>query len=54
MSEPTVIIIDDDENTVKFLSVLLTENGYETLSAYDGREGLEKLQETKVDLILLP
>jgi len=48
-----VMIIDDDENAVKFLSVVLSENGYETLAAYDGREGMEKLQETPVDLIIL-
>ena len=48
-----VMIIDDDENTVKFLSVVLNENGYDTVSALDGREGLEKLQEEKVDLIIL-
>jgi two-component system alkaline phosphatase synthesis response regulator PhoP len=49
----TVMIIDDDPNTVKFLSVLLEENGYCTVAAYDGREGMEKLQEQKVDLIIL-
>ena len=48
-----IIIIDDDENTVKFLSVLLQEYGYETLSAYDGREGMEKIGENDVDLIVL-
>ncbi len=49
----TVMIIDDDENAVKFLSVVLSENGYDTLAAYDGREGMEKLKETQVDLIIL-
>ncbi|MFH1754848.1 MAG: response regulator, partial [Candidatus Latescibacterota bacterium] len=48
-----VMIIDDDENAVKFLSVVLSENGYESLSASDGREGMEKLQENEVDLIVL-
>jgi CheY-like chemotaxis protein len=48
-----VMIIDDDENTVKFLSVVLQENGYETLSAYDGREGMALLEKEKVDLIIL-
>ena len=47
------MIIDDDENAVKFLSVVLEENGYETLSACDGKEGLTKLQEHAVDLIVL-
>jgi CheY-like chemotaxis protein len=48
-----VMIIDDDENTRKFLSVLLSENGYEPVTAGDGREGIEKLQDEKVDLIVL-
>lgn len=48
-----VLVIDDDENAVKFLSVVLSENGYEPLAAYDGREGLEKLKEEKADLIIL-
>jgi len=49
----TVMVIDDDENAVKFLSAVLEENGYETLSAGDGREGLEKLHQTVPDLIIL-
>ena len=39
-----VMVIDDDENTVKFVSTVLEEAGYETVSAVDGREGMEKLQ----------
>jgi len=48
-----VIVIDDDASTVKFLSVLLEENGYEPLSAQDGREGMEKIRKSPVDLIVL-
>jgi DNA-binding response OmpR family regulator len=48
-----VAVIDDDKNAVKFLSALLNDNGYETIVAYDGREGMEKLEETHVDLIVL-
>jgi CheY-like chemotaxis protein len=48
-----VMIIDDDENATKFLSILLEENGYETVTALDGREGVDKLQENPVDLIVL-
>ena len=48
-----IIIIDDDENTVKYLSVLLEENGYETVAACDGQEGIERLKENDVDLIIL-
>ena len=48
-----IAVIDDDENTVKFLSVLLSENGYEPIVAYDGRDGLQKIKENDIDLIVL-
>jgi two-component system alkaline phosphatase synthesis response regulator PhoP len=48
-----VAVIDDDVNTVKFLSVLLSENGYEPIVAYDGRDGLQKIKENDIDLIVL-
>jgi len=48
-----VAVIDDDKNACKFLSALLSDHGYEAIVAYDGAEGLEKLKENKVDLIVL-
>lgn len=48
-----VLVVDDDQNTVKYLSVLLSEHGYEAVSACDGNEGLEKVEQTKPDLIVL-
>ena len=48
-----VALIDDDENAVKFLSVLLSENGYEPIVAHDGQEGRQKVEENDVDLIVL-
>ena len=48
-----VLVIDDNQNTVKYLSVVLSEHGYEPSSACDGEEGLAKLQEFKPDLIIL-
>jgi CheY-like chemotaxis protein len=48
-----VLVVDDDENTVKFLSVALRENGYEPIGAFDGDEGLERVQDSQPDLILL-
>ncbi|NIO27749.1 MAG: response regulator [Candidatus Latescibacteria bacterium] len=48
-----VLVIDDDPNTVKFLSAVLSENGYDTIAAYDGREGLDKVKEATPDLIIL-
>jgi CheY-like chemotaxis protein len=48
-----VLVVDDDENTVKFLSVALRENGYEPISAYDGEEGFKRVEDSQPDLILL-
>jgi DNA-binding response OmpR family regulator len=48
-----ILIIDDEKATVKFLSVLLTENGYDPIVAYDGREGMQKIEENDINLIVL-
>jgi len=48
-----VLVVDDDENTRRFLSVALKANGYEADTAEDGDDGYRKIQESKPDLILL-
>ncbi len=49
----TVLVVDDDDNTRRFLTVALEENGYTAVTAADGEEGYLKIQESKPDLILL-
>ena len=48
-----VLIVDDDPNTVKFLSVALEQSGYVAVGAYDGREGFQKVEEERPDLVIL-
>ena len=48
-----VLVIDDDRNSVKYLSAVLSEHGYDPVAAYDGNEGLEKIVEATPDLIVL-
>jgi len=48
-----VLVVDDDENTRRFLTVALEENGYEAITAEDGDEGYRKIEEEIPDLILL-
>ena len=48
-----VLVVDDDENTRRFLSVALEANGYDAVTAEDGDDGFQKVQELKPDLILL-
>jgi CheY-like chemotaxis protein len=48
-----VLVVDDDDNTRKFLTVALRENGYEPLTASDGEEGFQMVETSAPDLILL-
>jgi len=48
-----VLVVDDDDNTRRFLTVALEENGYEAVTAEDGDDGYNKIQECIPDLILL-
>jgi len=48
-----VLVVDDNRNTVEYLSVVLSEHGYDPVSAYDGEEGLEKIKQLKPDLVVL-
>jgi DNA-binding response OmpR family regulator len=48
-----VIIIDDEPDIVTYLTTLLEDNGYETIAAKDGQEGLDKTRAQKPDLVLL-
>jgi len=48
----TVLIIEDDNDINNMLKILLGQNGYSTLSAYSGTEGV-LIHGDSVDLILL-
>jgi CheY-like chemotaxis protein len=48
-----VLVVDDDENTIRFLSVALRENGYEPITASDGEEGFQRVEDSNPDLLVL-
>lgn len=48
-----VLIVEDEKNIVDILSFNLGREGYETLAAYDGEQGLKLALEENPDLILL-
>jgi len=50
---PKILIIEDDRALQSAMVEMLVQEGYETISAYDGVEGLQKAQSEKPDLILL-
>lgn len=48
-----ILIVDDEKDIVKLLDYNLKKEGYQTISAYNGNEALEKTYSQKPDLIIL-
>ena len=51
--QKTILIIDDEPDTVTYFSSLLQDNGYRTFTAENGHQALEKIREAPPDLITL-
>lgn len=49
----TVLIIDDDINVLRLLRLALKREGFETETARDGREGIERIKQRRPALIIL-
>ena len=52
-AEKKILIIDDDPDAIVYLQAILEDNGYETVTANNGEEGLKKAQEIRPCMILL-
>ena len=48
----TILIVDDEKNYLRVLSAVLEEEGYEVLTALNGREALEIQETSDLDLAL--
>jgi CheY-like chemotaxis protein len=48
-----ILVVDDEEDVVSYLTSLLEDSGYETVSAIDGAEGFKLAREKKPALITL-
>ena len=48
-----ILIVDDEEDILEYLTTLFKDNGYETLTARDGKEGYELMEKEKPDLVTL-
>jgi two-component system, NtrC family, response regulator len=48
----SILIVDDEKNYPLILSAILEDEGYEALTAKSGKEALEKLNNSDVDLVL--
>lgn len=49
----TLLVVDDDLDTLKLVGTTLEKQGFHIVAAKDGQEALDRVAETKPDLILL-
>ena len=48
-----ILVVDDEPQVIKVIEARLKANGYEVITAADGAQGLQKIKESKPDLIIL-
>jgi CheY-like chemotaxis protein len=48
----TVLIVDDDESVLSFVDRVLSEAGYQTMTASNGPDAVELARRTPIDLLL--
>lgn len=48
-----ILVCDDERHIVRLIQVNLERQGYQVVTAYDGKEGLEKIKAEKPDLCVL-
>jgi two-component system alkaline phosphatase synthesis response regulator PhoP len=48
-----VLVVDDERHIVRLIQVNLEREGYQVLTAFDGKDGLQKAKNEKPDLVVL-
>jgi two-component system, cell cycle sensor histidine kinase and response regulator CckA len=51
-SIPNILLADDNKQSQKLLSAILNIEGYQTYTAFDGKEAIDILGQEKIDLII--
>lgn len=53
MNDSTVMVVDDHEGIRTMLRICLQNWGFQVIEAFDGKDGLNQLRQSRVDLVLL-
>ncbi|KAA0226311.1 MAG: Alkaline phosphatase synthesis transcriptional regulatory protein PhoP [Fimbriimonadales bacterium] len=48
-----ILVCDDERSIVRLIQVNLERQGWQVVTAYDGKEGLEKIKSEKPDIVVL-
>lgn len=49
----TVLVCDDDKEIVEAIRIYLEQDGYQVLTAYDGVQALEQMEQHSIDLLVI-
>ena len=50
---PHILIVDDDEQVVRYMQAALAENGYNVTVTTSGQRALEMIEDCRPDLLIL-
>ncbi|OTX03330.1 response regulator [Bacillus thuringiensis serovar monterrey] len=53
MEKNSILIVDDDQDIVRFMNVNLMQEGFKVFSAYNGEEALEIINNNSIQLAIL-
>ena len=53
MEKKKILVIEDEDDTLSYLTTFFEDNGYDALAAKDGQEGLQIAKQESPDLITL-
>ncbi len=48
-----ILVVDDEDDVVRYFKTLFEDNGYEAITAKDGAEAMEKIRASRPDLVTL-
>lgn len=51
--KPVILVVDDEERNLRLMEALLVPMGYEIIMAQNGKQALEKVNESSPDVVLL-
>lgn len=52
MKQETILIVDDDQDIVEFISVLLAKEQYRAIQAFNAQDALTYLESEDIQLII--
>ena len=51
--EKRILIVEDEDDIIEFVSAALEENGYTPVVARNGEEAMERIAQSRPDLIIM-